>query len=116
MNAVQEFFEAQKTLMSNNRELKKSLIRLAQVGREKRINELTLEELGTLPGDVKTYQSVGKMYGRAHILLALAASRFNTMVLVRRFLLTPKGDITADLQTKIQKADREVQSLKVLSR
>ena len=65
MNAVQEFFEAQKTLMSNNRELKKLLIRLAQVGREKRINELTLEELGTLPGDVKTYQSVGKMYGRA---------------------------------------------------
>ena len=52
----------------------------------------------------------------AHVLLALAASRSNTMVLVHRFLLTPKGDITADLQTKIQKADREVQSLKVLSR
>jgi hypothetical protein len=48
--------------MNNNRELKKTYVRLAQIGRDKRMNELTLEELALLPTNAKTFQAVGKMY------------------------------------------------------
>jgi chaperonin cofactor prefoldin len=64
--------------------------KLQLVEREKRRNELTLNELTQIPPDTKTYRAVGKM-----------------------FLLSPSKDLTSELQTSITAFDTEMTTLVV---
>jgi len=54
--------ELQSLLIDNNKQLTTTRMRLQVAEKERRKNELTLQELESLPDGANTYTAIGKMY------------------------------------------------------
>jgi len=85
---TEAFAELQSKIIETNRILGQVLNKINICKQEKRRNELTINELETIPDTTKTYKAVGKM-----------------------FLLASKPQIKTEIVNSIKKHDSELQML-----
>lgn len=106
-HTLQILIQIQQTAIQSQRALNISRQQTAAKERERRILQLTIEEIKALDEDVNLYKGVGKMYGSCYICKA----RVSLVCTVRRFLQVPRPTMEKDLKNEEKEITDDINSL-----
>lgn len=99
--------QIQQTAIQSQRALSMTRQQVATKERERRILQLTIDEIGSMEGDVKLYKGVGKMYVPATVFPA----PLPTMVPNTRFMMMPRPVMEKDLKSQEKGLTDDINSL-----
>jgi prefoldin subunit 1 len=102
---VQILVQIQQTAVHSQRALNLSLQQTAAKDRERRVLQLTIDEINQMKGEIKLYKGIGKMYSLVITCTGYSEDRF------WRFMHVPRKEMEEKLKKEEKELADEITSL-----
>ena len=99
--------QIQQTAVQSQRALSVSVQQTAAKERERRILQLTIDEIGQIEGDVNLYKGVGRMCVR----IQFREMSCSPLSMLHRFMIVPRKEMEGDLKTQEKEISDDIASL-----
>lgn len=100
----QILLQIQQTAVQSQRALNVSRQQMTAKERERRILQLTIDEISQMDNEVNLYKGIGKMY-------VCCSHHYDMSLIFSRFMMVPRPEMEKDLKTQEKELSDDINSL-----